>query len=291
VTHGPAEPHSGAGGDGHDHDHGHAAHPAPAAHDDQAHGHGHGPWHGPHESPRVMTVPLMVLAIGAIAAGFVGVPEALLGNNAIEHFLHPSFTAHAPAAAGEHGAAAPPAAAEPAAAAGEHATPPPAGEHGAEATTQSYVVLFGLMLFSVVVAAAAMAFAYHVYVRRPAIAAGMAARFAGVHKLLLNKYYVDELYDATAVRGTMAGAAGSWAFDRRVVDGAVNGTGWTTIASSWAAGLFDKYVVDGLVNLIGWICAESSYLFRRVQTGLIQNYAMAMLFGVFAFLSLYLFVR
>ena len=57
------------------------------------HGHGHGPWHGPHESPTPMTFPLMALAIGAIVAGFVGIPAALGGGNTIEHFLEPSFTA------------------------------------------------------------------------------------------------------------------------------------------------------------------------------------------------------
>ena len=47
--------------------------------------------------------------------------------------------------------------------------------------------------------------------------------------------------------------------------------------------MLDKNVVDGLVNLVGWVCSEGSYVFRRVQTGLIQNYAVAALFGVFAF--------
>ena len=78
VTHGPVDTH-----------HGHDPHDADDAHG----GHGHGPWHGPHESPRPMTVPLMVLAVGAIVAGFVGIPAALGGGNAIEHFLEPSFTA------------------------------------------------------------------------------------------------------------------------------------------------------------------------------------------------------
>src|SRR5207247_10882448 len=55
-------------------------------------GHGHGPWHGPHESPTPMTFPLMALAVGALVAGFFGVPAALGGTNAIEHFLEPSFT-------------------------------------------------------------------------------------------------------------------------------------------------------------------------------------------------------
>ena len=49
--------------------------------------------------------------------------------------------------------------------------------------------------------------------------------------------------------------------------------------------------VDGLVNLVGRICEESSFWFRKIQTGLVQNYALLMLFGVFAFVSIYLFMR
>ena len=73
----------------------------PAAHDDHGGGHGHGPWHGPHESPTPMTFPLMALAVGAIVAGFVGIPAALGGGNTIEHFLEPSFTADGAAAPAE----------------------------------------------------------------------------------------------------------------------------------------------------------------------------------------------
>ena len=76
-----------------------------------------------------------------------------------------------------------------------------------------------------------------------------------------------------------------------MVDGAVNGTGWTTIAASWVSHILDKYVVDGLVNLTAWICGEASYVFRRAQTGLIQNYAFATLLGVFAFVTWYLVAR
>ena len=62
-------------------------------------------------------------------------------------------------------------------------------------------------------------------------------------------------------------------------------TGWTDV------GLTDKGVVDGLVILVGWIVQESSQGFRRLQTGLVQNYAMVMLLGIFAFVTVYLFVR
>ena len=109
--------------------------------------------------------------------------------------------------------------------------------------------------------------------------------------MLSNKYYVDELYNATFVKGTMVSAFGLWTFDRRVVDGAVNGSGWLTVFSSWVSNLLDRYVVDSAVNLVGRAAQESSFVFRRVQTGLIQNYALLMLFGVFAFVSIYLLAR
>ena len=76
-----------AHGGGHDDAHGGGGHPSTGS----GHG-GHGAWHGPHESPRAMTIPLQLLAVGAVVAGFVGIPGVLMGNNAIEHFLHPSFS-------------------------------------------------------------------------------------------------------------------------------------------------------------------------------------------------------
>ncbi len=246
------EAQGGGGGDAHGDD---------AAHDDAAHddgdAHGHA-WHGPHESPKLMTLPLQLLAIGAIVAGFVGVPSALGGANWIHGFLEPSFVAGAAHAAEE--------------------------EH-------HYAIEWGLMALSVLLAAGAIAFAYRLYVRRPEESERLASDFAGAHRVLTNKYYVDELYDATAVKGTMSGARGLWTVDRNVVDGAVNGTGWTTRASAWVSHVVDKYVVDGIVNLVGRVCAEGSYRFRHAQTGLIQNYAFAALFGVFAFVTLYIAAR
>ena len=89
----------------------------------------------------------------------------------------------------------------------------------------------------------------------------------------------------------MAGGRGLWTFDRSVVDGAVNGTGWVTMISAWLSGLTDRTVVDGASTWSAGSCEESSFWFRRLQTGLVQNYALLMLFGIFAFVSIYLFVR
>ncbi len=271
---GPAWETAHGGGHGHDE---HVAHAAHGAHDA---GHGHGAWHGPHESPSPMTLPLQVLAVGACVAGFVGIPAALGGGNAIEHFLEPSFTAHASA---EPGAPAREAAVEPAGAAAEPA------EH--EEPHASRAVELGLMGFSLLVAVGGILLARKFYVTSPEIADNLALKWSGPHKVLSNKYYVDELYDATVIGGTFAAGRGLWAVDRNVVDGAVNGSGWVTIVSAWFSGLTDRTVVDGMVNLVGRICEEGSFWFRRVQTGLVQNYALLMLVGIFAFVSVYLYMR
>ena len=152
-------------------------------------------------------------------------------------------------------------------------------------------VELGLMGFSVLIAAIGIFTAQKFYVTSPEISDQLAERWAGAHRVLSHKYYVDELYGATAIDGTFAAGKGLWAVDRTVVDGAVNGAGRLTVIGSWFSGLTDRTVVDGLVNLVGWIVQESSLVFRRVQTGLVQNYALLMLFGIFVSVGVYLFMR
>jgi NADH-quinone oxidoreductase subunit L len=147
------------------------------------------------------------------------------------------------------------------------------------------------MGFSLLVAIGGILLARKFYVTSPEIADNLALEWSGPHKVLSNKYYVDELYDATVIGGTFAAGRGLWAVDRNVVDGAVNGSGWLTIVGAWFSGLTDRTIVDGMVNLVGRICEEGSFWFRRVQTGLVQNYALLMLVGIFAFVSIYLFMR
>ena len=227
-----------------------------------------------------MTMPLMALAVGAAVAGFVGIPAAIGGGNAIEHFLEPSFTASA-----VHGG-------EPAGAAAEgHGTAPAEGGEGHEEHESSRLTELGLMGFSVLIAVGGILLARKFYVTSPEVSEQLAERFAGAHRTLSNKYYVDELYNSTVISGSMASGRGLWSFDRNVVDGAVNGSSWMTLFGSWLSGLTDRTLVDGAVNFIGRLIQESSYWSRRVQTGLVQNYALLMLFGVFAFISLYLIVR
>jgi len=260
-----------AGHGEHEASHGSPPHAAPA-HDTSGHAHsGAHAWHGPHESPRPMTVPLMALAVGAVLAGFVGVPAALGGSDQIGHFLRPSFTASQ--------AGTPAAATEGAEPAGDHEP----AEEPARSTELS------LMAFSVLIAVAGILLARRFYVTNPEISERLGTRLAGPHRVLSNKYYVDELYDATVVSATFSSGRGLWAFDRGVIDGMVNGGGWITLIGAWLSGLTDRSIVDGMVNLVGRVCEAGSFWFRKVQTGLVQNYALLMLFGVFA-LSVYLFI-
>jgi len=203
----------------------------------------------------------MALAVCVIVAGFFGMPESLGGTNAIEHFLAPSF-------AGSGGV--------------------PAGHADARL---SRVAALGLLLFSTMVSVAGVLLARHFYLRNPGLPRQVAARWRGTYTLLLNKYYLDELYSATVVRGTIAAARALFAFDRRVVDGAVDAFRWTALIASWFAHMFDKHVVDGVPKLVGWTAGRGSFLVRILQTGLIQNYALVIVLGLFAFLTVFLFAR
>ena len=116
----------------------------------------------------------------------------------------------------------------------------------------------------------------------------LASRFPGAHRLLENKYYVDEGYDAVFVRGLgKGGGRFLWDFDARVVDGLVNGASAVVVAASWISSIFDQHVVDGMVNGVadaiqaGWRGA------RRLQTGRVQNYAFVMGGGFLVLLAAY----
>jgi NADH-quinone oxidoreductase subunit L len=211
-----------------------------------------------HESPRVMTWPLVALAAGSIFAGGVGVPHAFGGSNRIESFLEPAISAgmHLQLAEAHHGSA------------------------GTE-------ILFALI--SVAVAGFGLFLAYHLVLRKPERLNQMAKAWAGVYRALANKYWVDEIYDATVVRLTIGSARGMYGFDVSVIDGAVNGVARSTRLSAFISNLADMNLVDGAINLTGAALAGLSGTFRRLQTGLVQNYALLMLVGIFVLAALLFF--
>ena len=152
---------------------------------------------------------------------------------------------------------------------------------------------FGLIALSLAAAGLGLAIAWRFYLMDPGYtrANDLARRFPLVYKLLLNKYWVDELYAATVIRGTVKLADLLWEFDSRVVDGAVNGIRHLTVGWSWLSGIFDLQIVDGLVNLVGTSYDAASRQFRRLQVGFAQGYAMVMVFGAALLLSIFFFVN
>jgi NADH-quinone oxidoreductase subunit L len=138
-----------------------------------------------------------------------------------------------------------------------------------------------LMLTSVAIAAAGWVLAWWIYARRALSPDRFAETLAGVpYRLVYNKYYLDEIYEATIVRGTLALSRLLAAFDRVVIDGIVNGSAWVVRAASAVEGWIDNNVVDGTVNLIGAVCLWFGNRARALQTGHIYSYLYAIVVGV-----------
>jgi NADH-quinone oxidoreductase subunit L len=213
-----------------------------------------------HESPRSMTVPLIVLAFLSVAGGWVGIP-IVHGGDRIGEFLSPILL-------------------------------PLAGAH-AEAHHAAISQELLLMGASVAVATAGILLALLWYAKGGGEAPEkLAQRWPGVYKVVFNKYYVDEFYNAAFVEGLGKGGGRLlWDFDGTVVDGAVNGARHVTVGFSWVSSLFDQYIVDGLVNGLADTLQAGFRLFRAAQTGRVQNYALVMGLGLFAIVAVYLVFR
>lgn len=182
-----------------------------------------------------MAIALVVLAIGSVVAGFIGIPHALGGHNNIEGFLDPVF----------------------------HAGPPAEPAAPAHANTATELALMGL---SIAVAAAGIMLAMAMYLRQPGRADALAARFGGWYRTLLNKYYVDEIYDGVIVQPIKRLSIGLWRG-------------------------FDAVLIDGTVNGVGYIVRGWSAVLRRLQTGSVRAYAMSLFVGVVTIVGYYLWMR
>ena len=179
-----------------------------------------------HESPRLMTIPLVVLAALSIGGGWVGLPEGWLWGPAFGRFLAP-VVGH-----------------------------PHLDHHGMLGEGTLMVIATGM-------AAAGAVLAWVFYVQRPELPAQLSERFRALHGLLLGKYWIDEIYDAIIVRPYVRFSGVLWRIiDQGIIDGAVHGT---------AAFV----VVNG-------------QLWRFVQTGNVQHYALIFLGGAASVLLYYL---
>jgi NADH-quinone oxidoreductase subunit L len=234
--------------------------------------------HHIHESPKSMTVPLMILAFCSIFAGWLGWPHSLGGNDRFAKFLDPVFAREATVLQGEGKA-------------GQVA----AGEKEEEHTSGTE---YGLMFLSVAAGLVGWGMAWRSYRHADkGYAEPLASAVPPLYTTLYNKWYVDELYDylftgrrkvGDARVGVLGlGDASAW-FDVHVVDGAVNGAGWSTRVASSISKWFDTWIIDGIgVNGPAILARILSYPFRLFEWGLVQWYALVMVAGLLGFVFYY----
>ncbi|HYU07513.1 MAG TPA: proton-conducting transporter membrane subunit, partial [Thermoplasmata archaeon] len=199
-------------------------------------GHGH-----PHESPRVMTVPLLVLAGFALASGLLAYPMQGFGNLV----FFESAEARYPLLG------------------------VPLQDYALEALSMGVAVL-GL----------ALAWAVYATKRIPAERFTASPSGAFVHKMLTKRYWIDDAYDAfgrTVVYGAARGL--DW-FDRKVIDGIVNAVGRGGMATARGTDAFDRRVIDGAVNAVSLETVRTSWRLRTRQTGQVQSYAWVIVVGI-----------
>jgi NADH-quinone oxidoreductase subunit L len=216
-----------------------------------------------HESPRTMTVPLIILAVCSVAVAW-GWPlydaEASVLNNTIEQ-------------------------SEPLSAKIEFAAVH-VFAHGSHALAGNLAL--GLVLVALIFAS----LIYHSGVLDPEEAK---QQFPGIHRFLWNKWYVDELYSAIIVRPALTVAHWCRKFDTRVIDGTVDATARGVVQLSRWDGRFDLGIIDGLVNLTARVVFAVGGRLRTVQTGYLRSYILFLVLaaiGIFAVLSYFVaFVR
>src|SRR5580693_7241036 len=234
--------------------------------------------HHIHESPKSMTVPLVILAICSLGAGYLGLPHSLGGSDRFGKFLEPVFAKNAVVL--EHEGAAAQVA---------------AGELQVEHTDPLEYALMGASVGAAILGwfLAQRAYkkadkGYKEPIREVAPA---------FYTTLFHKWYIDEIYDwvftgrkkVGDVRlGVMGLGEGLWKFDAEVVDGTVNGAGWITRMSGTVSNAWDKWIIDGLfVNGVAIVTRLASYPVRLVQWGLVQWYALVMVAGLVGFVLYY----
>jgi len=143
------------------------------------------------------------------------------------------------------------------------------------------------MILSLCVAGLGILFAFLFYFWKKISADKLAEDVAPFYRLSLNKWYFDEIYDATFVSFTMGlSRALSW-FDGTIVDGIVNGAASVTKLASTISGKFDTYVVDGLVNFMAYFSGFIGLILRRFQTGKVQTYVVLVVFSLVIILFLF----
>jgi NADH-quinone oxidoreductase subunit L len=217
----------------------------------------------PQEQGLPITSVLVVLAVLSILGGFMGLPHALgkfIGMpNYFERWLEPVFKKHgfgSPTLVGS-------------------SSPAEAGHPSTE---------YLLMFFSVSVAVAGIFAAIWFYTKRKDLIDSFTTKWKNLYKAVLNKYYVDEIYNFIFIRPLLKLNDLLKAFDQTIIDGFVNGC--AALGVFWAAvsGWWDWFFVDGAVNVVANATITSGRKLRLIQTGRIQHYFYIILFGLIVLL-------
>ena len=234
--------------------------------------------HHIHESPVSMTGPLVVLALCAIVAGWLGWPHSLGGSDRFTAFVEPVFAPEARVLQEEG------------------RTSQLVQGVQEEKNTGAEWLLMGLSLAA---AGIGWGMAWRSYRHADKGYKEPIAAVPPVYNTLLNKYYVDEAYDyAFTGRRKLGdvrlgvlglGAASAW-FDTNVVDGAVNAAGWITRLTATISSWWDKWIIDGIgVNGPAILARMLSYPARLFEWGLVQWYALVMTAGLVGFVFYYVY--
>ncbi len=208
-----------------------------------------------HESPRVMTVPLIVLATLSIFIFYSANPLDAANGWLVRSLERPETVVPAGVAAAST-------------------------EVFEEAHHHAHIPA---KILSLLVAGAGILVAFATYYWKKISADRIAERFGGVHRFLLNKWGFDDLYMNVVVNGTLAMTALWRWFDDTIIDGVVNGAGSITKVTSFVSGKFDSVVIDGLVNLTAYLSGFGGLVLRKFQTGKVQTYIVFVVFGVMVF--------
>ncbi len=180
----------------------------------------------PHESPSVMTIPLIILAVLSVIGGYIGLPEVFSGEhgNIFHNWLEPVYA--------------------------------PAIDKLGYFGSHTHLEEILLMIISVALALTAIYFALKIYTKKPGIAVDVSNKFKGLYNLLLNKYFIDEIYEATIIQPIQKGSEKIlWKFT-------------------------DNIIIDGAVNGVAKIMNKGSSVIRKIQTGITQFYAFIMVLGI-----------
>jgi NADH-quinone oxidoreductase subunit L len=211
-----------------------------------------------HESPWMMTLPLVLLAIFSVCVAWgwpVWDPEASWLETQVLHHAQPQSVGVEFGRPGE----------------GPHTVNGQAHENHALA---GYLAL-GMVMIGFV-------FAALLYLYRVLDADEARAQFPGVFTFLAHKWYFDEMYSALLVRPAVVVAHWCRLFDSKVIDGAVDWLAWFVVWVTHGFGLFDKGVVDGLVNVTGNVFYRTGVWLRNVQTGYLRSYVLFLVLAAVA---------